>query len=51
MAERGADGGSRGDVSLGEVAALKANVARLEAEVVALKALVARICAELGIEK
>jgi uncharacterized protein YceH (UPF0502 family) len=51
MAERGADAGSRGDVSLGEVAALKANVARLEAEVVALKALVARICAELGIEK
>jgi uncharacterized protein YceH (UPF0502 family) len=51
MAERGADGGSRGDVSLGEVAALKANVARLEAEVVALKALVARICSELGIEK
>ena len=51
MAERGADAGSRGDVSLGEVAALKANVARLEAEVVALKALVARICSELGIEK
>ena len=51
MAERGADRGSRGDVSLGEVAALKANVARLEAEVVALKALVARICSELGIKK
>ena len=51
MAERGADAGSRGDVSLGEVAALKANVARLEAEVVALKALVASICAELGIGK
>ena len=51
IAERGADAGSRGDVSLGEVAALKANVARLEAEVVALKALVARICSELGIEK
>ena len=51
MAERGADAGSRGDVSLGEVAALRANVARLEAEVVALKALVARICSELGIEK
>jgi len=51
MAERGADAGSRGDVSLGEVAALKANVARLEAEVVALKALVERICAELGIGK
>jgi len=51
MAERGADAGSRGDVSLGEVAALRANVARLEAEVLALKALVARICSELGIEK
>jgi uncharacterized protein YceH (UPF0502 family) len=51
MAERRADGGSGGDLSLGEVAALKANVARLEAEVVALKALIARICSELGIEK
>lgn len=38
------------DVSLGEVAALKANVARLEAEVAGLKDLVARICSELGIE-
>ena len=38
-----------GELTLGEVAALKANVARLEGEVVALKALVARICAELGI--
>lgn len=37
------------DVSLGEAAALKANVARLESEVAALKALVERICAELGI--
>jgi uncharacterized protein YceH (UPF0502 family) len=37
------------DVSLGEVAALKLNVARLEAEVAALKALTARICSELGI--
>ena len=36
------------DVSLGEVAALKANVARLEGEVAELKALVARICSELG---
>lgn len=35
--------------SLGELAALKLNVARLEAEVAALKALTARICAELGI--
>ena len=40
---------SGGDVSLGEVAALKANVTRLEAEVGALKLLVARVCAELGI--
>jgi uncharacterized protein YceH (UPF0502 family) len=40
---------SGGDVSLGEVAALKANVARLEAEVSVLKGTVARICGELGI--
>jgi uncharacterized protein len=39
-----------GDVSLGEVAALKANVARLEGEVGELKSLVARISAELGIK-
>jgi hypothetical protein len=32
------------------VAALKANVARLEGEVAGLKALVARICSELGID-
>jgi uncharacterized protein YceH (UPF0502 family) len=38
-----------GDVSLGEVAALKANVARIEAELEALKATVARICSETGI--
>ena len=37
------------DVSMGEVAALKANVTRLEAEVGTLKATVARICAELGL--
>jgi hypothetical protein len=37
------------DVSLGEIAALKANVSRLEAEVGALKGVVARICADLGI--
>ncbi|BEP67139.1 MULTISPECIES: YceH family protein [unclassified Variovorax] len=35
--------------SLGEVAALKANVARLETEVASLKALLGRVCAELGI--
>ncbi|WP_454907468.1 YceH family protein [Variovorax gossypii] len=39
------------DVSLGEVAALKANVARLETEVASLKALLARVCSELGISE
>lgn len=38
------------DVSVGEVAALKANVARLESEVVALRSLVGKVCAELGID-
>jgi uncharacterized protein len=37
------------DVSLGEVAALKANVARLEDEVAGLRTLLARVCGELGI--
>ncbi len=47
----GADGSPTlaADISLGEIAALKANVARLEAEVGALKALLARVCGELGI--
>jgi uncharacterized protein len=45
-----ASGRAGSDVSLGEVAALKANVSRLEGEVGALKGVVARICAELGIE-
>jgi uncharacterized protein YceH (UPF0502 family) len=35
--------------ALGEIAALKAQVARLDGEVAALKALVARISAELGV--
>jgi uncharacterized protein YceH (UPF0502 family) len=43
------DSGRSGDVSLGEVAALKASVARLEAEVAAMKALLARVCSQLGI--
>jgi uncharacterized protein len=37
------------DVSIGEVAALKASVARLESEVASLKVLLARVCKELGI--
>ncbi|MBZ0104841.1 MAG: YceH family protein [Sulfuricella denitrificans] len=40
---------SSGDISLGEIAALKANVARLEGEVSELRSLVARLCAELGV--
>lgn len=36
------------DVTVGEIAALKANVARLEEEVNALKDLVGKLCAELG---
>ena len=38
------------DVTMGEIAALKANVARLETEVEALKGLVGRLCAELGVQ-
>ena len=37
------------EIALGEIAALKANVARLEAQVNQLTALVARVCGELGI--
>jgi uncharacterized protein len=36
-------------VTVGEIAALKANVARLDDELAALKATVAKVCAELGI--
>ena len=38
-----------GDVTVGEIAALKANVARLEAEVSGLRTMMGRLCAELGI--
>ncbi len=37
------------DVTVGEIAALKANVARLEAEVGELRTLVSKLCTELGI--
>src|SRR3989338_8930164 len=38
-----------GDVTVGEIAALKANVARLDAEVSELRAMIAKLCAELGV--
>jgi len=38
-----------GNVSVGEIAALKANVARLEAEVSELRAMMAKLCADLGV--
>lgn len=38
-----------GDVSLGEIAALKANVARLESEMAELRLLVGRLCESLGV--
>lgn len=37
------------DVTVGEIAALKANVAKLETEVGELRALVAKLCKELGV--
>lgn len=37
------------DVGVGEITALKATVARLEAEVDALKSVVGRLCTELGV--
>jgi hypothetical protein len=36
-------------VTVGEIAALKANVAQLQDELAALRATVARLCAELGV--
>jgi len=39
-----------GELSLGEMAALKASVARLEAEMAAMKASLERIRSELGIK-
>jgi hypothetical protein len=36
------------DVTVGEIAALKANMARLESEVEELKVVVAKLCTELG---
>jgi uncharacterized protein YceH (UPF0502 family) len=38
-----------GDITVGEIAAIKANVSKLEAEVSELKTLVSKLCAELGV--
>lgn len=38
-----------GDVTVGEIAALKANVTKLEAEVSELRAMIVKLCAELGV--
>ncbi|MBI5436649.1 MAG: YceH family protein [Nitrosomonadales bacterium] len=46
---RAASAAPSGDVTVGEIAALKANVARLEAEVSELRAMMVKLCAELGV--
>lgn len=46
---RAASATPSGDVTVGEIAALKANVARLEAEVSELRAMMGKLCAELGV--
>jgi uncharacterized protein YceH (UPF0502 family) len=39
------------DVTVGEIAALKANVAKLDTEVSELRAMMSKLCAELGVSK
>ena len=46
---RASPSASSGDVTVGEIAALKANVARLEAEVSELRGMIGKLCAELGV--
>ncbi len=46
---RAASAAPAGDVTVGEIAALKANVARLEAEVSELRAKMVKLCADLGV--
>jgi uncharacterized protein YceH (UPF0502 family) len=41
---------SHADISVGEIAALKAKLARMEAELESLKNVVGRLCAELGVQ-
>ena len=49
VSARAASATPSGDVTVGEIAALKANVARLEAEVSELRSMIVRLCAELGV--
>lgn len=49
VAARAASATPSGDVTVGEIAALKANVARLEAEVSELRAMMGKLCVELGV--
>jgi uncharacterized protein len=44
-----AEAAAGGDITVGELAALKANVSRLDEEVVHLRAALKKVCAELGI--
>ena len=46
---REASAAPSGDVTVGEIAALKANVARLEVEVSELRVMVVKLCADLGV--
>ena len=46
---RTASAAHSGDVTVGEIAVLKANVARLETEMGELRVMIGRLCAELGI--
>ena len=48
---RAATAAPSGDVTVGEIAALKANVARLETEVSELRAMVVKLRADLGVSK
>lgn len=43
--------GAESDVTIGELAALKSNVARLEGEIASLKEIVAKLCLELGVSR
>lgn len=49
MHARAASAVPSADVTVGEIAALKANVAKLEAEVSDLRTMIGKLCAELGV--